>query len=41
MMAERIPDARLRLLRDCGHLYPTEFPRVNEAIGDFLEASGA
>lgn len=40
MMAERIPDARLRLLRDCGHLYPTEFPRVDEAIGDFLEASG-
>jgi 3-oxoadipate enol-lactonase len=37
LMAERIPGARLRPLRDCGHLYPTEFPRVNNAIGDFLE----
>jgi pimeloyl-ACP methyl ester carboxylesterase len=37
MMADLIPHARLRPLRECGHLYPTEFPRVDEAIGDFLE----
>jgi 3-oxoadipate enol-lactonase len=36
LMAERIPGAKLRILRDCGHLYPTEAPRVNQAIGDFL-----
>lgn len=41
MMAQRIPGARLKPLRDCGHLYPTELPRVNEAIGDFLEEVGA
>ena len=39
MMAARIPNARLRPLRHCGHLYPTEMPRVNEAIGDFLEGA--
>ncbi len=36
LMAERIPGAKLRILRGCGHLYPTEAPRVNQAIGDFL-----
>lgn len=37
LIAGRIPGARLRPLRDCGHLYPTEAPRVDETIGDFLE----
>ena len=41
LIAERIPGAKLRILRDCGHLYPTEAPRVNDAIGDFLAAVGA
>jgi 3-oxoadipate enol-lactonase len=41
MMASRIPAARLHPLPDCGHLYPTEFPRVDDAIGDFLEEAGA
>jgi pimeloyl-ACP methyl ester carboxylesterase len=36
LIAERIPGAKLRVLRRCGHLYPTEAPRVNQAIGDFL-----
>ena len=36
LMAARIPGAKLRPLRDCGHLYPTEQPQVNDAIGDFL-----
>jgi 3-oxoadipate enol-lactonase len=36
LIAERIPGAKLRILRDCGHLYPTEAPEVNAVIGDFL-----
>jgi pimeloyl-ACP methyl ester carboxylesterase len=38
LIAERIPGARLQILPDCGHLYPTEEPAVDEAIGDFLAA---
>jgi 3-oxoadipate enol-lactonase len=38
LIAERIPGAKLRVLRDCGHLYPTEAPQVNRVIGDFLAA---
>jgi 3-oxoadipate enol-lactonase len=41
MMADRMPAARLHPLRDCGHLYPTEFPHVDNTIGDFLEEAGA
>jgi pimeloyl-ACP methyl ester carboxylesterase len=41
LMAARIPGAQLRPLRGCGHLYPTEEPRVDDAIGDFLEAADA
>jgi 3-oxoadipate enol-lactonase len=36
LIAERIPRAKLRILRECGHLYPTEAPRVNQVIGNFL-----
>jgi len=36
--AERLPGARLRILPDAGHLYPTEDPAVDEAIGDFFAA---
>jgi 3-oxoadipate enol-lactonase len=38
LIAERIPDARLRILDESGHLYPTEEPEVDEAIASFLEA---
>jgi 3-oxoadipate enol-lactonase len=41
LIAERVPGAKLRILRDCGHLYPTEAPRVNQAIGDFLAGVAA
>ncbi len=36
MTAERIPGARLTILKDAGHLYPTEEPAVDEAIGEFF-----
>jgi hypothetical protein len=36
-MAERIPDSRLRILKESGHLYPTEEPDVDEAIAAFFE----
>jgi 3-oxoadipate enol-lactonase len=36
ILAEHIPDARLRILNDCGHLYPTEEPDVDRTITDFL-----
>ena len=32
LLAERIPGARLRILEDSGHLYPTEEPEVDDAI---------
>jgi 3-oxoadipate enol-lactonase len=41
LTADRIPGATLRILRDCGHLYPTEAPQVNRTIGDFLERVAA
>jgi pimeloyl-ACP methyl ester carboxylesterase len=37
LLAERIPSARLRILEDSGHLYPTEQPDVDEAIAAFVE----
>ena len=37
LIAERIPGARLRILEESGHLYPTEEPEVDDAIGAFLE----
>jgi pimeloyl-ACP methyl ester carboxylesterase len=37
LLAERIPGARLRILEDSGHLYPTEEPEVDDEIGAFLE----
>ena len=36
MTAERVPDAELRILDHAGHLYPTEEPAVDTAIGSFL-----
>jgi len=39
LMAERIPGAELRILEHSGHLYPTEEPRVDEAISAFLAAA--
>jgi 3-oxoadipate enol-lactonase len=36
LMADRLPNCRLRILEESGHLYPTEQPDVDEAIGDFL-----
>jgi pimeloyl-ACP methyl ester carboxylesterase len=36
MTAERVPGARLTILDDAGHLYPTEEPGVDEAIGEFF-----
>jgi pimeloyl-ACP methyl ester carboxylesterase len=40
MTAERVPGARLRILEDAGHLYPTEEPAVDEAVGEFFAAHG-
>jgi 3-oxoadipate enol-lactonase len=40
LIAERIPGARLRILDESGHLYPTEEPAVEDAIGAFLERQG-
>jgi 3-oxoadipate enol-lactonase len=39
LMAERIPGARLRVLADAGHLYPTEEPKADHAIARFLADS--
>jgi pimeloyl-ACP methyl ester carboxylesterase len=39
-LAERIPGARLRILEESGHLYPTEEPAVDEEIAAFLAAQG-
>jgi pimeloyl-ACP methyl ester carboxylesterase len=36
LIAERIPGAKLRVLRECGHLYPTEEPDSSKVIGEFL-----
>ena len=40
MSAERVPGAQLRILEDAGHLYPTEDPSVDKAIGAFFAAHG-
>ncbi len=40
MTAERVPGARLEILADAGHLYPTEEPAVDEAIGEFFAEHG-
>jgi pimeloyl-ACP methyl ester carboxylesterase len=36
LIADHIPGARLRILDEAGHLYPTEAPEVDEAIARFL-----
>jgi hypothetical protein len=36
LLADRIPRARLRILKDSGHLNRTEQPDVDEAISAFL-----
>jgi 3-oxoadipate enol-lactonase len=38
LLAERIPGARLRMLEESGHLYPTEEPDVDDEIAAFLAA---
>jgi 3-oxoadipate enol-lactonase len=40
VMAERLPDCRLAVLEDSGHLYPTEAPEIDEAIAGFFAACG-
>ena len=40
MTAERVPGAQLTILKDAGHLYPTEEPAVDKAIGEFFAAVG-
>ena len=40
LLAERIPGARVRILEESGHLYPTEEPEVDDAIGAFLDGQG-
>ena len=37
-LAAGIPDCRLRILEESGHLYPTEEPEVDEEIAAFLAA---
>jgi len=37
LMADRLPDCRLSVLEDSGHLYSTEEPEVDHAIGAFFE----
>ena len=36
LMADRLPDCRLSLLEDSGHLYATEAPEVDHEIGAFF-----
>jgi pimeloyl-ACP methyl ester carboxylesterase len=38
ILAERIPGARLEILDESGHLYPTEEPAADAAIAEFLAA---
>ena len=40
LIAERIPGARLQILEESGHLYPTEEPEVDDAIAAFLAERG-
>jgi len=39
LLAERIPDSRLRILPDAGRLYPTEEPAVDDEIAEFFAAN--
>jgi pimeloyl-ACP methyl ester carboxylesterase len=39
LLAEGIPGAQLRVLDDCGHLYPTDEPGVDAEIGAFFAAN--
>jgi pimeloyl-ACP methyl ester carboxylesterase len=41
LMAERLPDVRVQLLDECGHMFPTEDPAVDREIGDFLAEAAA
>jgi pimeloyl-ACP methyl ester carboxylesterase len=37
LLADRLPTARLRILEQSGHLYPTEQPDIDEVISAFVE----
>ena len=37
LLAERVPNCRLTVLEAAGHLYPTELPEIDEAIGRFFD----
>jgi pimeloyl-ACP methyl ester carboxylesterase len=37
LMAERLPNCRLTVLESTGHLYPTEMPEIDDAIGYFFD----
>jgi 3-oxoadipate enol-lactonase len=36
LLADRIPQAELLMLRDAGHLYPTDEPRADHSVARFL-----
>ena len=38
LTAQRVPGAQMKILQDAGHLYPTEEPAVDKAIGEFFAA---
>jgi 3-oxoadipate enol-lactonase len=38
LLADGVPGAKLRVLEDSGHLYPTDEPGVDAEIGSFLES---
>lgn len=40
LMADRMPQARLEVLEQSGHLYPTEQPGIDETISAFIAESG-
>jgi pimeloyl-ACP methyl ester carboxylesterase len=37
LMAERLPNSRLRVLESTGHLYATEVPEIDDAIAHFFD----
>jgi pimeloyl-ACP methyl ester carboxylesterase len=41
LMASQMPGARLEILEQCGHVYPTEHPGVDEMIASFISETVA